>query len=288
MVLAIFQVSGYNIITPGKQHNSQVFLYLFYLKGGGFMEIRTTASSLNPYIASGKNIVSAADDPSGLGIVEKMKQQTSGLDQGTANAAQGKDLMQTADSALGSIQDLLQRIKDISVKASNTAVYNADDLQAMQDEVGQLMSGIQDVAKNTSYNNQKLLDGSLSDFNLATNPSGGGRQIKMANATLSSLGLEGYDVTKEFDMNRIDQALSSVSEKRSSLGAQSNGLSNLMNANRQTSLDTTSSQSRIDDLDMAKAVSEKEKLNIIDQYKVLMQKREEDDRERRIENLMRP
>ena len=252
------------------------------------MEIRTSSSSLNPYIASGKNIVSAADDPSGLGIVEKMKEQTSGLNQGTQNAAAGKDLMQTADSALGSIQDMLQRVKEISVKASNTAVYNAEDLQAMQDEVGQLLSGIQDVAKNTTYNNKTLLDGSMSDLNLATNPSGGGRKIQMANSTLASLGLEGYDVTKSFDMNRIDQAISSVSEKRSSLGAQSNGLSNVMSYNSQSALDTTTSQSRIEDLDVGKAISEKEKLSILEQYKILMQKRQEEDKIRQMENLMRP
>ncbi len=252
------------------------------------MEIRTSSASLNPYIASGKNIVSAADDPSGLGIVEKMNEQTSGLNQGNQNAAAGKDLMQTADSALGSIQDMLQRVKEISVKASNTAVYNAEDLQAMQDEVGQLLSGIQDVAKNTTYNNKALLDGSMSDMNLATNPSGGGRKIQMANSTLASLGLEGYDVTKSFDMNLIDQAISSVSEKRSSLGAQSNGLSNVMSYNSQSALDTTTSQSRIEDLDIGKAVSEKEKLSILEQYKILMQKRQEEDKIKQIENLMRP
>ena len=114
------------------------------------MEIRTSSSSLNPYIASGKNIVSAADDPSGLGIVEKMKEQTSGLNQGTQNAAAGKDLMQTADSALGSIQDMLQRVIVLCVKASYKAVYLAEDLLAMQDEVSQLLRWIQYVAKKTT------------------------------------------------------------------------------------------------------------------------------------------
>ena len=250
------------------------------------MDIQKTSSSLNPYIASGKSIMKASDNAAGLSIIEKMKGQASGMNQGSKNAAQGRDMIQTADSALGSISDSLQRIKELSLQASNTAIYNAEDIQAMQDEVGQLLSGIQDVAKGTTYNNQTLLDGSRGDLNLAINPSGGSRTIQMANSTLSSLGIEGYDVTKNFDLSKIDTALTQVSSQRSSLGAQSNSLTSIMDYNSQNAINTTGAQSRIEDLDMGRAISEKEKLNILEQYKITMEKRQEEDKQRNIQNLL--
>ena len=250
------------------------------------MNINTKASSLNPYIASGKSIMKASDNAAGLSITEKMKGQAAALNKGSNNAAQGRDLIQVADSALGSINDSLQRIKELSLQASNTTIYNAEDIQAMQDEVGQLLSGIQDVAKGTTYNNQTLLDGSRGDLNLATNPSGGGKKIQMMDSTLATLGIEGYDLTKDFDMSKIDNALSAVSSKRSSLGADYNSLTTIMEYNQKTSLDTTAAQSRIADLDLGKAVSEKEKLDVLEQYKISMQKRQEEDKLKSAQNLL--
>lgn len=227
-------------------------------------------------IASGKRINSAADDASGLAIAEKMESQSSGLDVGAANAQSGKDALNIADGALGGINDYLQRIYELSVKASN-GLNSGSDLNSMQKEVDQLMQGITEMASNTEYNTMKLIDGSMADMSLATNPDGTGQSIKMANATLESLGIDGYDLTGDFDINRITSAMDKVNEARSAGGATTNALDYAINSNKYASQNTTAAQSRIEDLDIPKAISEQKKNEVIDEYQMMMQKQKMED-----------
>lgn len=227
-------------------------------------------------IASGKRINSAADDASGLAIAEKMESQSSGLDVGAANAQSGKDALNIADGALGGINDYLQRIYELSVKASN-GLNSGSDLNSMQKEVDQLMQGITETASNTEYNTMKLIDGSMADMSLATNPDGTGQSIKMANATLESLGIDGYDLTGDFDINRITSAMDKVNEARSAGGATTNALDYAINSNKYASQNTTAAQSRIEDLDIPKAISEQKKNEVIDEYQMMMQKQKMED-----------
>ncbi len=223
-------------------------------------------------IASGKRINSAADDASGLAIAEKMESQSNGLDVGAANAQSGIDALNIADGALGGINDYLQRIYELSVKASN-GLNSGGDLRSMQKEVDQLMQGITETASNTEYNTLKLIDGSMADMGLATNPDGTGQSIKMANATLESLGIDGYDLTGDFDINRITSAMDKVNEARSAGGATTNALEYAIDYNKYASQNTTAAQSRIEDLDIPKAVSEQKKNEVLDEYQMMMQKR---------------
>lgn len=222
-------------------------------------------------IASGKRINSAADDAAGLTVAKKMESQTKGLDAGTSNAQSGKDALNIADGALGGIDDYLQRIYELSVKASN-GLNSGSDLSSMQKEVDQLMQGITETASNTEYNTMKLVDGSMADMSLATNPDGTGQSIKMANATLESLGIDGYDLTGSFDINRITTAMDKVNEARSAGGAASNALDYAIDYNKYASQNTTAAQSRIEDLDVPKAISEQKKNEVLDEYQMMMQK----------------
>lgn len=222
-------------------------------------------------IASGKRINSAADDAAGLTVAKKMESQTKGLDAGTSNAQSGKDALNIADGALGGINDYLQRIYELSVKASN-GLNSGSDLSSMQKEVDQLMQGITETASNTEYNTMKLVDGSMADMSLATNPDGTGQSIKMANATLESLGIDGYDLTGSFDINRITTAMDKVNEARSAGGAASNALDYAIDYNKYASQNTTAAQSRIEDLDVPKAISEQKKNEVLDEYQMMMQK----------------
>ncbi len=226
-------------------------------------------------IASGKRINSAADDASGLAISEKLESQSTGLDTGAANAQSGKDALNISDGALGGINDSLQRIYELSVKASN-GLNSGSDLSAMQKEVDQLMKGITETASNTEYNTLKLVDGSMADINLATNPDGTGQSIKMANATLEALGIDGYDLTGSFDINRITSAMDKVNASRSDGGAASNALDYAIDYNQYASQNTTAAQSRIEDLDIPKAISEQKKNEVIDEYQMMMQKQKMD------------
>lgn len=222
-------------------------------------------------LASGKQINSAADNAAGLTIVEKQKAQVNGYNAGTNNAKAGQDLIKTADSSLASITDSLQRVRELSVKASS-GINGADELFAIQKEIDQLKQGIQETAKNTLFNTISLLDGNMADIELATNPEGGTSSIKLYNSTLESLGIVDYDVTGDFDIQAIDDAIASVSEARSSLGATTNALSSRVSYNQTTALNTLSSQSSIEDADMFEEISKMNKEKVLEEYRIFTQR----------------
>jgi flagellin len=112
-------------------------------------------------LSSGLRINSAKDDAAGLAISERMTSQINGLDQAGRNANDGISLAQTAEGALGSIGSNLQRIRELSVQSAN-ATNSTSDRAAIQTEVSQLMSEIDRVANQTSFNGVKLVDGSFS------------------------------------------------------------------------------------------------------------------------------
>lgn len=232
-------------------------------------------SNFNIYsqLSSGKRINRAADDAAGLAIAQKLLKQETGLNVGAQNAREGMGALNVADGAMGGIMDYLQRIDELSIRSMN-GLYSDSDRQAFQAEINGMMEGIQSLAKNTSLNEQKLLDGSMADMHLATNPNGGGLNIGMENTTLKSLGLAGYNVTGNFDPGVIDKAMEMVSKARGNMGAATNRLEHTYNSNMQTAENTTASRSRIEDLDMPKAVSEKQKQQLLSQYRNLMLQRQ--------------
>ena len=121
-------------------------------------------SSLNTSIqrlSSGLRVNSAKDDAAGLAIGERMTSQIRGLNQAVRNANDGISLAQTAEGALGTITDNLQRVRELAVQSSN-ATNSQSDRDALQSEVSQLLGEINRVADQTSFNNVKLLNGSFS------------------------------------------------------------------------------------------------------------------------------
>ena len=116
-------------------------------------------------LSSGYKINRAADDAAGLSISEKMRRQVRGLTQASANAQDGISCVQTAEGALNEVQDMLQRINELAVKGEN-GTLTSTDRQYIQAEVKQLMSEIDRVQSTTTFNEQKLLDGSFSNKGL--------------------------------------------------------------------------------------------------------------------------
>ena len=112
-------------------------------------------------LSSGLRVNSAKDDAAGLAIAERMNAQAKGLAVAARNANDGISLAQTAEGALGKVGDMLQRMRELAVQSSN-ATNSAADREALQAEVNQLRSEIDRVAKTTTFNNQKILDGSFS------------------------------------------------------------------------------------------------------------------------------
>ncbi|WP_312566912.1 flagellin [Comamonas sp.] len=111
-------------------------------------------------LSSGLRVNSAKDDAAGLAIAERMNAQSKGLAVAARNANDGISLAQTAEGALGKVGDMLQRMRELAVQSAN-ATNSASDREALQAEVTQLVSEIDRVAKTSSFNGQKLLEGSF-------------------------------------------------------------------------------------------------------------------------------
>ncbi len=109
-------------------------------------------------LSSGYKINRAADDAAGLSISEKMRKQIRGLTQASANAQDGISAVQTAEGALNEVQDMLQRMNELAVKAAN-GTNSTDDRTYIQNEIDQLVSEIDRVAETTKFNETYLLKG---------------------------------------------------------------------------------------------------------------------------------
>ena len=125
------------------------------------------------HLSSGKRINTAKDDAAGLAIANRMKTQETGYQVGADNAGMAIGASNVAEGALGGMSDYLQRIRELAVKSMNGINSDADK-QIYQKEIDQLKQGIEGLARDTSFNEQKLLDGSMADMHLATNPDGNG------------------------------------------------------------------------------------------------------------------
>ena len=111
-------------------------------------------------LSSGLRVNSAKDDAAGLAISERMNAQAKGLAVAARNANDGISLAQTAEGALGKVGDMLQRMRELAVQSSN-ATNSSTDRAALQAEVAQLTAEIDRVAKTSSFNGAKLLDGTF-------------------------------------------------------------------------------------------------------------------------------
>lgn len=237
-------------------------------------------------LSSGKRINSAADDAAGLAIAQKLLTQSNGYDVGRRNAATSQDMVKVAEGGLSTITDSLQRMRELGVQASNTAVYTDSERKMMQQEIDQLKENISDAARNTTFNTMNLLDGKMGSNHVASNPDGSGMDINMPDATLQALGIADFDVTGDFDLSVIDDALDKVSSARSDMGATYNRLDYAMNYNSYASLNTTASRSRIEDLDFPQAISDMKKNSLLEEYRIMMQKKQEE-QNNMVVNLLR-
>ncbi|WP_367848653.1 flagellin [Rhodoferax sp. WC2427] len=158
-------------------------------------------------LSSGLRVNSAKDDAAGLAIAERMTTQLRGLSVGARNANDGISLAQTAEGALGKVGDMLQRMRELAVQASN-ATNSAADRQALQAEVGQLTDEIDRVAKQTSFNGRKILDGSFAGavFQVGANSGDVASLGALTNSTAVGLA----DIAYGYDQSASQVAASSV------------------------------------------------------------------------------
>lgn len=146
-------------------------------------------------LSSGLRINSAKDDAAGLAISERFTSQIRGLDQARRNANDGISLAQTAEGALSSASDILQRIRELAVQSANSS-NSSSDRQALQNEVTALTSELDRISLQTEFNGQKIFDGSFGTANF---------QIG-ANANQTILATTSNLRTSQYGNNQVSDA----------------------------------------------------------------------------------
>jgi len=142
-------------------------------------------------ISSGLRINSAADDAAGSAIASKMESQVRSLAVAIRNSNDAISMTQTAEGALSEMENVLQRIRELGVQASNSTLSSSDRTM-IQTEVNSLITEIDNIAANTHFNNVKLLNGENSDvsFQIGIN-SNSSLKVALQNSDATSLGLKG-------------------------------------------------------------------------------------------------
>ena len=239
----------------------------------------TVQGSINK-LSSGLRINSAADDAAGLAISEKMRSQIRGLNQAESNAQDGISLIQTAEGALQQTTDILQRMRELIVKAENTGVLSDDDQKSIEVEIDELKVEIDRIALSTSFNGKTLLDGDYDggdttkflNFKVGANTlTQDTLQISIGNMTADALKVNDIDLaTPSIALGVIDKVIIDVSSQRARLGAYQNRMEYAIESITATSENLTNAESRIRDVDMAAEMVTFTKNNILQQSAMAM------------------
>jgi flagellin len=220
-------------------------------------------------LSSGFRINRAADDAAGLAISEGLRSQVGGLKAAVRNAQDGVSVVQTAEGALTEVHSILQRVRDLTVQASNTGSVNDTARGYIANEITELGAALTDIADRTNFNGTKLLDGTNAtlDFQTGANE---GETVSVSltditavatavitavatavTAVATSVGTAGYDPTSATDLSSIDTQIASVSSARATLGASQNRFESTINSLNVAMENLSASESRIRDADMA-------------------------------------
>lgn len=155
-------------------------------------------------LSSGYRLTQAADDAAGLGISESLRSQIGGMTVAVRNTQDGISVLQIADGALGDVDDLLHRMRDLSVQAGNQGALNPQATAMIQKEIDQLKRQLDQVASTTTFDGTKLLDGTYATvFQVGANR---GETIPVTiggpghGMSTADLGLSGVDVTGEVNI----------------------------------------------------------------------------------------
>lgn len=231
-------------------------------------------STTSAKLSSGNRITKSSDDSAGLAISEKLKANIRSAQQANRNANDGISMIQTAEGGLDQSANILIRLRELAIQsASDTVGQNERNYTDL--EFQQLKKEIQRIAQTTEFNEVNLLDGSSEklDFQIGANNDDFEDRIvydpSKINSGLNALGISDEAVkTKETSQNsleKIDTAIKTVSAQRAELGAIQNRLQTT-SSNLETSVENMSAaNSRIRDVDYAKATAENIQNNIMKQ-----------------------
>lgn len=225
-------------------------------------------------LASGYRINRAADDAAGLTISEKMRSQIRGLNRASMNAQDGVSLIQVAEGALNEAHAILQRMNQLATQAANDTNTTADRT-AIQKEIDALTTELNRIGSTTQYNTMNLLSGGFNKNNANKSLQVGALKgqiitLKINTINAKALGIEGKNKVMSNKaagsaMKIFQDALSKVSGVRSDLGAIQNRLEHTIANLDNISENTQAAESRLRDTDMASAMVDYSKNNILAQ-----------------------
>ena len=223
-------------------------------------------------LSSGYRINRAGDDAAGLSISEKMRGQIRGLNQASTNAQDGVSLIQTAEGALNEVHSVLQRMRELSVQASNDTNVTKDR-EAIASEQKALVAEIDRIASQTEFNTMKLLNGNFASGKNLQVGANANQSIAISIADIGSGSLGVDDAENQMDsftnatafISAVDTAITTVSEQRSNLGAIQNRLEHTIANADNTSENLQAAESRIRDVNMADEMVKYSKSSILQQ-----------------------
>ena len=239
-------------------------------------------------LSSGQRINRAGDDASGLAVSEKMRSQIRGLNQAERNINNGVSFIQATEGYLQETTDILQRIRELSVQASN-GIYSDEDRMQIQVEVSQLVAEVDRIASQAQFNGMNMLTGSFASdsatgrvlqFQIGANVDQN-VQVFVGTMTAQSLGLVGAQGTEDaisiatpetanMTISTIDEALKNVSRQRADLGAYQNRFELAAQGISVAAENLSAADSQIRDTDMASEVVEFTKNQILSQSGIAM------------------
>jgi flagellin len=240
-------------------------------------------------LSSGMRINRAGDDASGLAVSEKLRSQIRGLNQAERNIQNGVSFIQTTEGYLQETQDILHRLRELSVQSAN-GIYSDEDRMQIQVEVSQLVDEINRIASHAQFNGMNMLTGSFAQeservmqFQVGANMDQNER-VYIGTMTAQALGLQGGQgdgaagesisisspESANMAIGQLDSALKQVSRQRADLGAYQNRFEMASEGVAVAAENLTAAESRIRDVDMAAEMVQYTKNQILTQSSTAM------------------
>lgn len=251
-------------------------------------QLGVTGLSLNKdmeKLSSGERINRAGDDASGLAVSEKMRSQIRGLNKAAQNAQNGISFIQTTEGYLQETTDIMQRIRELAVQASN-GIYSDEDRMQIQVEVSALVSEVDRIASSAQFNGMNMLTGRFAQstgenvatgsmwFHIGANMD---QRVQVFIGTMSAVALGVRELGTDEKMSlatpeeansaigTIDEALRKINKQRADLGAYQNRLELTVKGLNVAAENMQASESRIRDTDMASQMVEFTKNSVLQQ-----------------------
>ncbi len=233
-------------------------------------------------LSSGMRINRAGDDASGLAVSEKLRSQIRGLNQAERNIENGVSFIQTTEGYLQETQDILHRLRELSVQSAN-GIYSDEDRMQIQVEVSQLVDEINRIASHAQFNGMNMLTGAFAresdrvmQFQVGANMDQSER-VYIGTMTAQALGLQGAQgaagemisistpESANMAIGMVDSALRTVSKQRADLGAYQNRFEEASKGVAIAAENLQAAESRIRDVDMATEMVDYAKNQILTQ-----------------------